>query len=195
VDEEASAVQEWLIALTQGWTVRVDPWWYPLLRGYRWQARVAGRGGRWRYAGRSLRTPRGLVCVAMARVILGCQDLDTGEVLRPGKVGLWEMPDLATQRIDLRAQNLFYGSAQDILRHRRKQQQGASSQYIGVSYHRGRQCWQAYVRVQGRLARVGEFPTEREAAQARDQRVLALGFSPLVRLNFPGEHERAPGRR
>jgi hypothetical protein len=60
---------------------------------------------------------------------------------------------------------------------------------------RGRQCWQAYVRVQGRLARVGEFPTEREAAQARDQRVLALGFSPLVRLNFPGEHERAPVRR
>ena len=188
-------MREWLIALTQGWTVRVDPWWYPLLRGYRWQARVAGRAGRWRYAGRSLRTPRGQVCVAMARVILGCQDVDTGEVLRPGKVGLWEMPDLATQRIDLREQNLFVGSAQDILRHRRKQQQGASSQYIGVSYHRGRQCWQAYIRVQGRLVRVGEFATEREAAQARDQRVLALGFSPLVRLNFPGECKRSPLRR
>src|SRR5262249_45420108 len=114
VDEEESSVMECLIALTQDWTVRVDPWWYPLLRGYRWQARRAGREGRWRYAGRSLRTPRGQVCVAMARVILGCQELDTGEVVRPGKVGLWEMPDLATQRIDLREQNLFYGSAQDI---------------------------------------------------------------------------------
>ena len=31
-------MRECLIALTQGWTVRVDPWWYPLLRGYRWQA-------------------------------------------------------------------------------------------------------------------------------------------------------------
>jgi hypothetical protein len=185
---------ECCIALTQGWTVRVDPWWYPLLRGYHWQARVAGRGGRWRYAGRSLRTPRGQVCVAMARVILGYQDLDTGEVLQPGKVGLWEMPDLATQRIDLREQNLYAGSSQDILRHRRKQQ-GASSQYIGVSYHRGRQCWQAYVRVQGRLLRVGEFPTEQEAAQARDQRVLDLGLSPLVRLNFPGEQERSHARR
>jgi hypothetical protein len=186
-------VMECLIALTQGWTVRVDPWWYPRLRGYRWQARPAGREGRWRYAGRSLRTPRGQVCVAMARVILGRQDVDTGEVLRPGKVGLWEMPDLATQRIDLREQNLFVGSAQDILRHRRKQQRGASSQYIGVSYHRRNQCWQAYVRIQGRLVSVGEFPSEQEAALARDQRVLALGLSPMVRLNFPGETERGGG--
>jgi AP2 domain len=182
---------ECLIALTQGWTARVDPWWYPRLRGYRWQARVAGRGGRWRYAGRSLRTPRGQVCVAMARVILGYQDVDTGEVLRPGKVGFVEMPALDTQCIDVREQNLYAGSSQDILRHRRKQP-GASSQYIGVSYHRRRQCWQAYVRVQGRLSRVGEFPTEQEAAQARDQRVLELGLSPLVRLNFPGAQERAP---
>jgi hypothetical protein len=186
---------ECLIALTQGWTVRVDPWWYPLLRGYRWQAWRAGREGRWRYAARSLRTPRRLVCVAMARAILGYQDLDTGEVLRPGKVGLWEMPDLATQRIDLREQNLYAGSAQDILRHRRKQQRGVSSQYIGVSYHRRNQCWQAYVRVQGRLSMVGEFPSERAAALARDQRVLELGLSPLVRLNFPGEQERSPTRR
>jgi hypothetical protein len=99
------------------------------------------------------------------------------------------------QRIDLREQNLYAGSSQDILRHRRKQQQGASSQYIGVSYHRGRQRWQAYVRVQGRLARVGEFPTEWEAALARDQRVLELGLSPLVRLNFPVEQERSAVRR
>jgi hypothetical protein len=179
---------EYLIDLTQDWTVRVDPWWYPLLRGYRWQARPAGRAGRWRYAGRSLRTPRGGVCVAMARVILGRQDLDTGEVVRPGKVGLWEMPDLAIQRIDLREQNLFVGSAQDILRHRRKQQKGASSHYIGVAYHRGKQCWQAYVRLQGRLSMVGEFPSEQAAALARDERVRALGLLPLVRLNFPGAH-------
>jgi hypothetical protein len=186
---------ECLIALTQGWTVRVDPWWYPRLRGYRWQAWRAGREGRWRYAARSLRTPRRGICVAMARVILGCQDVDTGEVLRPGKVGLWEMPDLATQRIDLREQNLFVGSTQDILRHRRKQQRRASSQYLGVAYHPKKQCWQAYVRVQGRLSMVGQFATEQEAAQARDQRVQALGLSPLVRLNFPGEHERSHARR
>src|SRR6266702_3514933 len=181
-----------LIALTQDWEVLVDPWWYPLLRGYRWQARPAGRAGQWRYAGRSLRTPRGQVCVAMARVILGCQDVDTGEVLRPGKVGLWEMPDLATQRIDLREQNLFLGTSEDILRHRRKQQKGASSQYIGVAYHPKKQCWQAYVRVQGRLSMVGQFASEQEAAQARDQRVLGLGLSPMVRLNFPGATARSP---
>jgi len=185
-------VLECLIVLTQGWTVRVDPWWSPLLRGYRWQAWRAGPDGRWRYAARSLRSGRRTVCVSMARVIVGSQDLDTGEVLRPGKVGLWEMPDRTTQRIDLREQNLFAGSAQDILRHRRKQQQGASSQYLGVSYHQGRQYWQAYVRGQGRLLRVGEYATEQEAAQARDQRVLALGLFPLVRLNFPGATQRAP---
>src|SRR4029453_7723137 len=162
---------ECLIALTQGWTVRVDPWWYPLLRGYRWQALRAGHHGRWRYAARSIRVGRGQRSVAMARVILGHQDLDTGEVLQPGKVGLWEMPDLATQRIDLREQNLYVGTAQDILHHRRKQQRGTSSQYIGVSYHRTRQCWRAYVRVKGRLSMVGEFPSEQAAAQARDQRV------------------------
>jgi hypothetical protein len=48
------------------------------------------------------------------------------------------------------------------------------------------------VRVQDRLSRMGEFATEREAAQVRDQRALALGLSPLVRLNFPGEQERSP---
>ena len=188
-------MMECLIALTQDWTVRVDPWWYPVLRGYRWQAWRAGREGWWRYAARSLRTPRGGGCVAMARVILGRQDLDTGEVVRPGKVGLWEMPDLATQRIDLREQNLFVGSAQDILRHRRKQQRRASSQYIGVAYHPKKQCWQAYVRVQGRLSMVGQFASEQEAAQARDKRVLDLGLSPLMRLNFPAAHERPPVRR
>ena len=130
----------------------------------------------------------------MAHVIVGYQDLDTGEVLRPGKVGLWEMPDLATQRIDLREQKLYAGSSQDILRHRRKQP-GASSQYIGVAYHPKKQCWQAYIRVQGRLSMVGQFASEQEAAQARDQRVLALGLSPLVRLNFPEEQERSPVRR
>src|SRR5262249_60497029 len=85
-----------LIALTQGWTVQVHPWWPPLLRGYRWQARPAGREGRWRYAGRSLRTPRGLLCVAMARVILGCQDVDTGAGLRPGRVVLWVKAEPST---------------------------------------------------------------------------------------------------
>ena len=39
---------------------------------------------------------------------------------------------------------------------------------------------------------VGQFASEQEAAQARDQRVRDLGLSPLVRLNFPGEHQRAP---
>jgi hypothetical protein len=38
---------------------------------------------------------------------------------------------------------------------------------------RRRPCWQAYVRVPGRLLRVGACATEQEAAQARDQRVLA----------------------
>ena len=49
-------VMEYLIALTQDWTVRVGPWWYQLLRGYRWQAWRAGRAGQWCYAARSLRT-------------------------------------------------------------------------------------------------------------------------------------------
>src|SRR2546427_3935448 len=181
-----------LIALTQDWTVRVDPGWYPQLRRYRWQLLRGGLGRRWYYAARSIRRSPRQVSVSMARVILGCQDLDTGEVLRPGKVGLWEMPDVATQCIDLREQNLFYGTTQDILRHRRKQQRRASSQYLGVAYHPKKQCWQAYVRAQGRLSMVGQFASEQEAAQARDQRVLALGLSPLVRLNFPREHERSP---
>src|SRR2546423_5820300 len=82
---------------------------------------------------------------------------------------------------------LWLNPIMSILRHRRKQQKGASSQYLGVAYHPKKQCWQAYVRVQGRLCMVGQFASEQEAAQARDQRVLDLGFSPLVRLNFPGE--------
>src|SRR5262245_26679860 len=71
---------ECLIALTQGWTVRVDSWWYPRLRGYRWQALRSGHNGRWRYAARSIRVGRGHRSVSIARVIMGCQDLDTGDV-------------------------------------------------------------------------------------------------------------------
>ena len=50
-----------IIALTQDWTVRVDPWWYPLLRGYRWQARPAARGGGGMPDGAS--GPQGGLCV------------------------------------------------------------------------------------------------------------------------------------
>ena len=42
---------------------------------------------------------------------------------------------------------------------------------------------------------IGELPTEYEAAQARGQHVLALGLSPLVRLNFPGKQEWSHAHR
>lgn len=58
-----------------------------------------------------------------------------------------------------------------------------SSQYKGVTCHKGTETWRAEYRLQGKNKYLGLFKSEEEAARARDQAVRDLGLDYV--LNFP----------
>jgi len=61
-------------------------------------------------------------------------------------------------------------------------QKNSTSQYIGVSYVKTNKKWLAQLK-----GRIGYFPTELEAAQARDKRAHELNTTQntFYKLNFP----------
>ena len=59
---------------------------------------------------------------------------------------------------------------------------GASSQFLGVSFHKPSGRWFAFIRVNRKLKYVGQFKTEMEAALARDAAVIE--HDTKQRLNF-----------
>jgi hypothetical protein len=65
---------------------------------------------------------------------------------------------------------------------------GKSSRFAGVSWHRSRRVWVAFVILDGKQQHVGSFPPTRageiEAATLRDLAMLRLGRT-SAQLNFP----------
>ena len=59
---------------------------------------------------------------------------------------------------------------------------GASSQHKGVSWQKRRNCWCAYIHVDGKTRYLGRFPDEREAALAYNMAALAA-WGEFARLN------------
>jgi hypothetical protein len=61
-----------------------------------------------------------------------------------------------------------------------------NNQYLGVSFRRNRQRnpWMARITVGYQIKHLGYFPTEEEAARARDATALRL-IGPTAKLNFP----------
>lgn len=59
-----------------------------------------------------------------------------------------------------------------------------TSRYVGVSYHKGKGKWQAYITCDGKRLHLGTFPTEEEAARSYDAAALRL-FGRFARPNFP----------
>lgn len=54
----------------------------------------------------------------------------------------------------------------------RRSQKGSSSQYIGVSFINREGMWMASIKVDGKSINLGLYPSELEAAQARDTYIL-----------------------
>lgn len=54
----------------------------------------------------------------------------------------------------------------------RRSQKGSSSQYIGVSFTQCNRRWVAGIKIEGKSINLGTYPTELEAAIARDQYIV-----------------------
>ncbi len=156
------------IPLTQGKFACVDPRDYPALVRHKWCA--AKQGNSW-YAVRS----EGNHQVRMHRVIMNAP---------PGLV----VDHIDHDGLNNVPRNLRNCTQSQNARNQRPQQ-GRSSQYIGVCWHKREQKWWARIRKDGHPYSLGLFDDEVEAAQARDAAAIAL-FGEFVHLNFPHRHRR-----
>ncbi|OHB62503.1 MAG: hypothetical protein A2Y76_05225 [Planctomycetes bacterium RBG_13_60_9] len=68
-------------------------------------------------------------------------------------------------------------------------QEGRSSQYIGVCWHKDEQKWYARIQREGGQRNIGLFDRERQAAKARDGVAVAL-HGEYAHLNFPRRYRR-----
>ncbi len=59
-----------------------------------------------------------------------------------------------------------------------------TSGYIGVSWHRGTEKWQAQIRVRGEKRHIGAYAEKERAARAYDEEALRL-FGAFAETNFP----------
>ena len=94
-------------------------------------------------------------------------------------------------RLDNRRENLRPSDNASNQRAYRRKSDGKTSVYRGVSWDTERVRWVASIEVDGVKQFVGRFPTEEDAARARDRRAESLGF-PVESMNFPDEYGRTP---
>ena len=63
--------------------------------------------------------------------------------------------------------------------------QNTSSKYRGVSFHKGREKYVAYVRIDNKLKYIGLYEKEDEAAKAWDNFIKEHNLTEFYTLNFP----------
>lgn len=88
-------------------------------------------------------------------------------------------------RLDNRKINLRVATVAQNAQNRKKVK-GGSSIYLGVTYHKRDERWQAQVRHAGVRYYAGIYLTEEEAARAYDKKAKEL-HQEFARLNFPEE--------
>ena len=83
----------------------------------------------------------------------------------------------------------FNATKQDLAANISKSKNKRSSKYLGVSYHKGHELYQAEVKKDGIRYRLGYFENEIEAGKAYDKKKLELyaGTNKKITLNFPNE--------
>jgi len=84
--------------------------------------------------------------------------------------------------LDNRRQNLRNVTHAENMRNRRKQK-NTSSKYIGASFRKSRQTWDANIRVNGKKIFLGSFKNELDAAKAYDAAAKKY-LVKNIRLNF-----------
>ncbi len=165
------------LLLTQGWTAWIDAGWEDDVRRYPW---YVARQGPHVYAQRQRKQGRSRTIIALARVIAGLQDIDSGERLRPGVVA-YQMPaDVHRQLLDLRRTNLIITTRGGVTLRRPHPQRDRGVHAVGRT---GR--YRATLSIGGHYRVLGLYDTPEEATQARDAAIIRLGLQDIARLNDP----------
>lgn len=154
------------ITLTHNKVALVDDEDFNRLNEWAWSARK-GKNGKW-YAHRSNgeKNPT----VHMHREIMGAKE---GE-----QVDHWNGNGLDNRRENLRLCSNQQNSQN------RGLGRNSSTGFKGVTWHKGREKYRAYIKVNGRQIHIGYYKTSIEAAQAYDGRAVEL-FGRFARINLP----------
>jgi hypothetical protein len=132
------------------------------------------------YAQRQRQQGRSHTIIALARVIAGLQDMDSGERLRPGVVAYQTPADVHRHLLDLRRSNLLITMRGGVTLRRPHPQRYRGVHAVG---HTSR--YRATLSVGGYYRVLGLYDTPEEAAQARDAAIIRLGLQDIAQLNNP----------
>lgn len=142
------------VPLTRGMTTVIDAADEHLVRGYTWFAKPSGGKGRQTFYAANVRRVNGRnTTVYLHRLIVGAQrgqivDHRDGDTLNNTRANL---------RIGTQAQNMANAGM-------RPQN---TSGYIGVTWRRDTEKWQAQIQVKGKCINLGSYDDPKEAAEAR----------------------------
>lgn len=149
------------IELSQGFKAIVDDDVYDELNQYKWCVHLMRRDGK-AYATRLLR---------LHHAVVG----------HPPKG--YVVDHINGDGLDNRRANLRIIPAQENSRWQKVNANNTSG-YRGVSWHKGKQRWEASIRVNNHRVHLGRFKTIEEAARAYDE-AAKLYFKEFAKLNFP----------
>lgn len=172
------------VPLTKGLVALVDDADYVLVMQYNWSAKADLRKpNTTQYASRNVpSTPEHIrTTQKMHRFILGVTDPKT-------EVDHWDGDGLNNQRYNLRVATRSQNMSNT------KKRNNNSSQYKGVSWHKDRKQWQAYISLNKKTTYLGLHSSEELAALAYDAKAKEY-FGEFAYLNFPeASSERKPMR-